>query len=188
QKNKHELIMKHLLFITLLMVAVTSCTDLLDKGSRDEITEKTYWKTDNDLRLYLNQFYPEFGSHLAYYNMDDMSDNLQPISPSDVLDGTRAVPESGGGWSWENIREINYFFENASDVTNGNQDQLDHYMGEGYFFRAYFYFQKLKRFGAVPWYNKVLGLNSEGLKASRDPRNTVADSIIRNLDKDITIL
>src|SRR5699024_9563418 len=52
----------------------------------------------------------------------------------------------------------------------------------------YFYFQKLKRFGAVPWYNEVLDLNSEGLKASRDPRNTVADSIIKNLDKAITLL
>src|SRR5699024_9214202 len=122
---------------------------------------------------------------INYFSLDEHSDNLQPLSPSGVLDGTRSVPESGGGWGWENIREINYFLENASQVTEGAQSDIDQYMGEGYFFRAYFYFQKVKRFGAVPWYDEALNIDSEELYAPREPRNIIVDHIIADLDRAI---
>ena len=180
--------MKRIILGILAITLLYACTDVLDKGPLNEVTEDEYWTTSSDLKLYLNQFYPSFGQHINYYSMDSNSDNAASNSPSEVLDGTRAVPGSGGGWSWGNIRDINYFFENAFNVTQGDQTKIDQYIGEGYFFKAYFYFQKLKRFGAVPIYDKVLTLNSEGLKAPRDPRNEVADSIIANLDRAISRL
>jgi hypothetical protein len=179
--------MKRILLILVVSNLMFAC-DLLDKSSLDQVTEDTYWTSSNDLKLYVNQFYPDLGGNLAYYNLDSNSDNLQPVSPSEVLNGTRSIPESGGGWDWSNIREVNYFLANASQVTEGTQSELDQYIGEGHFFRAYFYFQLVKRFGDVPYYDKVLDTDSEGLKAPREPRNVIIDNIISDLDESIALL
>jgi hypothetical protein len=56
------------------------------------------------------------------------------------------------------------------------------YDGLAKFFRAYFYFEKLKRFGEVPWFNTVLGSDDELLFKPRDTRDLIADSIIQDLD------
>lgn len=174
--------MRRIILILFLSNLAFGCTDVLDKGSLDEVTEQTYWTSAADLELNVNQFYPQLGGTINYFTLDVHSDNLQPLSPSEVLDGSRSVPESGGGWGWGNIREINYFLENASNVTEGAQSDIDQYLGEGYFFRAYFYFQKVKRFGAVPWYDEVLNIDSEELYAPREPRNVIVDHIIEDLD------
>lgn len=187
---KKTTVMRHRILIIILSVLAASCTDVLDKIPLDEITEQTYWTSASDLELYLNQFYPSFNGRIEYPDLDAHSDNLQPIAQSEILDGVRSIPASDGrqGWNWSDIRGINYFLENASKVTEGPQPELDHYMGEGYFFRAYFYFEKLKRFGGVPWYDQVLEIDSEELKASREPRNVIAGHIIEDLDRAIGLL
>lgn len=184
-----------MLFLSNLVFA---CTEVLDKGPLDEVTEFTYWTSASDLELNINQFYPELRpdntlsglrrSTVNYPALDVHSDNLQPLSPSRVLDGTRSIPATGGGWNWDNIRAINIFLENAPKATEGPQMKLDQYLGEGYFFRAWFYFQMVKRFGAVPWYDEVLNIDSEGLYATRDPRNVIVDHIIEDLDLAIDLL
>lgn len=180
--------MGRIIIIFLLSNLILSCTDVLDKGPQDEVTEQTYWTSVSDLELNINQFYPELSGTINYPDLDIHSDNLQPISPSGLLNGSRSIPESGGGWNWENIREINYFLENAPQASEGSQSEIDQYLGEGYFFRAWFYFQKVKRFGAVPWYDEVLNIDSEGLYVSREPRNIIVDHIIEDLDMAIELL
>ncbi|ULT23840.1 RagB/SusD family nutrient uptake outer membrane protein [Sphingobacterium sp. E70] len=57
------------------------------------------------------------------------------------------------------------------------------YAAEARFFRAYFYFDKLKRFGDVPWYDKVIDQNNEEqLTKPRDPRTLVVTNILADLD------
>lgn len=180
--------MKRIYLVLFLFTLSYSCTKVLDKPLLDEISESTYWKTSTDLELYVNQFYTTFRNPATYYNLDNNSDNLQPMAPNGVMNGTRSIPSSGGGWNWENIREINFFFQNASKVKEGSIDDINQYKGEAYFFRAYFYFDKLKRFGDVPWYNEALNINSEELYAARDPRNEIADHIVNDLDSAIAFL
>ncbi len=180
--------MKRVLTIIFISFLFSGCVDVLDKAPLDEITEKTYWTTTSDLELYINQFYPSLGEQINYYNQDNNSDNLQPLSPNDVLNGTRSIPATGSGWNWSNIRDINYFLANADKVAEGIKADIDQYKGEGYFFRAYFYFDKVKRFGDVPWYDEVLNIDSEELYASREPRNVIVDHIIDDLDKAISLL
>ncbi|WP_340110687.1 RagB/SusD family nutrient uptake outer membrane protein [Maribellus mangrovi] len=169
------------------------CTDVLDKYPLDEITEDSYWKTSTDMELYLNQFYTKFrkltaGWSLGVYESETNSDNMQPATPNSTLNGQRSVPASGGGWSWGDIRKINYFIENAENVTDGLEADIKHYKGEGRFFRAMFYFSKVSSFGAVPWYDKVLNIESEELYAPRIPRDQIVDKIIEDLDVAIDLM
>ena len=62
-------------------------------------------------------------------------------------------------------------------------------MGEAYFFRAWFYFNLLKKYGDVPWYSHVIEMDdTEELMRPRDSRLLIADSILADLDNAITHL
>src|SRR5690606_22648167 len=145
--------------VALLVVLAASCEKVLDRKPQDAITDFNYWKTPDDLKLYCNNFYTSL--YIPNQFSDEQSDDCVPNTPDSWLYGLATVPESGGGWSaadWENIRNANYFLTHFQTAT-GDQSEINQYMGEIHFFRAYEYFQKVKRFGDVPWIDKDLNVN-----------------------------
>jgi len=55
-------------------------------------------------------------------------------------------------------------------------------MGLARFFRAWFYFEKVKRYGDVPWIGKPLDVGDPDLTKGRDPRTLVMDSVLADLN------
>ena len=47
------------------------------------------------------------------------------------------------------------------------------------------YFNKVKTYGDVPWYDKVVNPGDEDLYKARDPRTLVADNMLRDIDQAI---
>ena len=182
------------LYLLVLSVAFmfNACDDgFLDLYPIDSITGESFWKTTGDLELYLNTFYPSFfPAHSGWYTTfyaENNSDNLVPELINSRLNGTTTLPASGGAWDWGTVRQINFFFENYSSAVGVGVD-IDHFKGEAHFFKAAAYFNLLKAFGDLPWYDKVLGPNDEELYSPRNSRELVADSILSNLDKAIQLL
>ncbi len=61
--------------------------------------------------------------------------------------------------------------------------QAARFAGVAKFFRAYFYYDKVQRFGDVPWYSHTIEKDDkEMLTKARDPRKLVVDSIIKDLE------
>ncbi|WP_119079164.1 RagB/SusD family nutrient uptake outer membrane protein [Chitinophaga alhagiae] len=175
----------------ILTLLVCSCNDgFLDKRPLNQISQPEFWKTTGDLEVYLNNLYgslPQWGSHDAGpYWADNNSDNMVPGLYNLRLAGLSILPVTGGGWNWGNIRAVNLFLEQAPAVTDGADK--DHFLGEGYFFRAWFYFELLQQFGDLPWIDKPLATNSPELYNERQPRNVIADNILKDLDQAITLL
>lgn len=50
------------------------------------------------------------------------------------------------------------------------------------FFRAYFYFEKVKRYGDVPWVDRPLGSDEEELYKGRDSRESVMEKVMEDVD------
>ena len=93
----------------------------------------------------------------------------------------RTVPISGGGWSWGDLRKMNTLI--------GNLDKCEDpavaakYEALTRFFRAYFYFDKIKRFGDVPWVEvEVDNTDGDILYAPRDSREVVMQHMIEDID------
>ena len=106
------------------------------------------------------------------------------ISAKNRMDGVITVPTAGGGWSWTNVRNVNYFLANADRVTTGLLK--DQYIGEAYFFRAWFYFELLKQFGDLPIITKTLSIADEDiLYSERKSRTDVVNFIVSDLDQAI---
>ncbi len=88
------------------------------------------------------------------------------------------------GWSpddWEDLRNINYFIINCADE-RVSESVRNHYIGIARFFRAYFYYEKVRRFGDVPWIDKPLDVDDEVLYAQRDSRELVMEKVYGDLE------
>lgn len=177
------------LCLLFLLLIASSCDKILDRPPKDQITDKDMTFTQNEMRLYANQFYPNFPDFFSVFWGDLSSDNMISgnYNYNAQISGTITVPSTGGGWDWGNVRAVNYFLANYH-VTKEPLNSVQTYIGEMYFWRAWFYFGLMKQFGALPWYNEPLTTNSEELYAPRLPRNVIADSILSDLDKAIDML
>lgn len=172
---------KRLLFIAAICFSLFACSEeFLDKEPLSEVTTENFFATASDLQLYTNGFYRMFPS-TSIYNGDSRTDNIIEIELSNELRGTRLVPTSGGGWNWGYLRDINFFLENYE--RSDDEAAKSHYGGVARFFRAYFYFEKLQRFGEVPWYDNTIDpTDEEALTKARDSRQFVVDKILEDLD------
>lgn len=186
-----------------LFSLMASCSkDFADRSPLDKISDANYWKTANDLKLYTNSLYDRndllaredgWGSIGPYgWDADNGADTEVKSVYNGRMNGENTVPSDGEGWGtgdWAALRSINYFMDNYKAVEALTSfDAVKQYVGEALFFRAAFYFTKLRRYGDLPWASSVVTLNSDVLNGGRLPRNQVVDSILTDLDKAVTYL
>ncbi|CAM3357277.1 RagB/SusD family nutrient uptake outer membrane protein [Zobellia roscoffensis] len=176
--------MKFKYSILICILLLIGCSDdYLDKEPLSDVTENNFFLKASDLQLYTNGFYRMFPS-TSIYDGDAVTDNIVSTTLSAEMRGSRTIPTTGGGWDWAYLRDINYFLENYEKCED--ESAKVHYSGVAYFFRAYFYFQKLKRFGEVPYYDKTLSAEDmESLQAPRESRQFITDKILEDLDRAI---
>lgn len=193
--------MKKILLLTVLFLGIgmvfNSCKkDFLDLNPQDQISDPEFWKSDQDMELYMNGLYSVLPGWLTSGSggnplLDAGTDMAISVglwlSTKNRLDGAITVPSSGGGWSWTNVRNVNYFLKNSDRVPNGGLK--DHYIGEAYFFRAFNYFNLLKQFGDLPIVKVPLSAtDKEILMGPRSSRTDVANFILSDLDMAISKL
>lgn len=144
----------------------------------DTLTPGSYFRNELDLELFTNSFYTSLPASEIY---EDEADIIINMIPGDEVTGQRVVPETGGGWTWTALRQINYFLENSYRCED--KEALNHYNALARFFRAYFYYAKVRRFGDVPWYDVTVGSADKNLlNKKRDSRNVVMDNVLADLD------
>ena len=157
----------------------TSCDDFTDLSPIDSFTDQSYWTTVDDLKMYATSFYGLLSSPSA--TLDGTSDNFVSRNASTWLFDQNTVPSSGGGWSWGDIRNCNYFLNRYQKV-QGSEADINKYVAEMRFFRSLLYFSKIKSFGDVPWYDRDLTTkDTEELYKARDPRDMVLGKVIEDL-------
>jgi len=188
-------IYKYIVILITGILMISCSKEYLDKPPLTQISNDVYWKTSNDLENYVIQFYSVFpafntvGSYMGLIGWDGLrgSDLQISSSPSTTIAGTRSAVTSGGEWKWDKIRDINIFFQNYSRCTDVF-DKYKHFVGEAHFFKAWFYFEKVRDYGNVPWFTSPLEMDSEELYKTQDDRTVVVDSILWHLDKAIEYL
>ena len=173
--------MKYRLILLAILAGVfSSCNkDYLDRQPESDISPDAFFRSEKDLELYTNSFYRALPSAEGVYN-EDIDNIVKQTLPAEVI-GNRTVPVSGGGWTWSDLRNINYFLENYNRTVP--EEQARKWAAVARFFRAYFYFDKVKRFGDVPWYSTALSVDDEAeLMKARDSRELVMDSVMADID------
>ena len=177
--------------------------DFLERYPLDQITNDTFWNTENDLAVYNNSLYnilrndtaipimmghkDGFDSHFSsIWEQDEFSDNLAPREPrhnrfQQVRAGKYNIPtnpEWFGYQGWNFVRAINVGMGNYNRAAIP-QATKDKYIGEARLFRGWFYAEKVQKFGDVPYVDRELNIDSEELFAARTPR---AEAMMKVLD------
>jgi len=170
---------RYIIIAIALITGLTACDDVLDTKPLSQISPETYFKTETDLQLFSNTFYNNMLDKSPY---DDQSDlYIQQNLSSEMIGGNkRTVPNSGGGWSWGDLRKMNTLLVYIDQCED--EAAIVKYTALTRFFRAYFYFEKVKRFGDVPWYENELGSADEDLYKPRDSRELVMTKMIEDID------
>lgn len=171
--------MKKLIKYTLVGIAALGlygCEDQLDRYHKDKLTPDKFFRNEQECQLYTNDFYTIFPTTVYGESADVIAKN---VLTSEVL-GNRTVPATASTWKWEKLRDINFFLEYSSNCKD--RDVRLQYEGLARFFRAYFYFEKVKYYGDVPWVDRPLASNEEELYKGRDSRDLVMSKVIEDID------
>ena len=171
--------MKKYIYTLLLLPVLLSCDKMLDVQPVDKLTPGSYFKNENELQLYSNRFYNNIlpGGTDLY---KEIGDNMIWTPLADEVSGQREIPEEGGGWTFTALRQVNFFLENIDNCKD--QAAVRKSRGIAQFFRAYFYFEKVKRFGDVTWIDHVPTSDDEVLYKARDSREVVMTHIFEDLN------
>jgi starch-binding outer membrane protein, SusD/RagB family len=178
-----------ILIMGLCSLFFISCDDFLTREPYNTIGSEEFFSSENDLVIYANgliQYMMPSAENLTW-SYDNFADYLavsaaQPF----LLNGWDYTKQTG--WSntdWRNLYRINYFLKNMNKAASAITDAsvLKHYEGVGRFWRAWFYFDKVRMFGDVPWYDEPIDAgNTENLYKKRDSREVVMDKVLEDLN------
>ena len=177
--------MKKYIAILFACVSFCACEDFLTQENPNKIESEYYFKDESSLEIYANGLTRSFATGIKnFVNGDKNADtHAWDGAAAYFKDNYSASDASNWGTSnWSQLRSINFYLDNMRKA-DAPEAVLNHYEGVGRFFRALFYYAKVRTFGAVPWYEKSIeATDQEALFKDRDNREFVASKILEDLD------
>lgn len=183
------------LYFIVISILLFSCD--LEQIPQDTTSKDAVFGSEKGLELYSYSFYDFLPSANNIHTADGMSDYAaRRGAPAFIMEGAYSSTSDDDGsasgndivalggdrdWGWGHLRNFNFFIENCTDE-NVSEDVRNHYIGVARFFRAFFYFEKVKRYGDVPWISTALDVEDPELFKGRDPRTLVMDEILKDLN------
>ena len=177
---------------------ISSCSDFLDRKPLTDNVDDGFFTEPIQLQAYCNKKYellPDY-KDINLFTEDQKSDNQAGDDPEDLFLPQRIKVASDVSYNrQQHLRDCNHFLhytlENVENGTLEDNKETQQYIGEMFFFRAYIYFEYLRKFGDFPIIKDELiadnyAANVEANK--RKPRNEVARFILGDLDEAINRL
>ncbi|MFD1629890.1 RagB/SusD family nutrient uptake outer membrane protein [Pseudopedobacter beijingensis] len=176
-----------LLFITSALI-FTSCKDILDEESINSISAEEYFDSENALKTYTNGFLTRYMPSVADLTRGDQYSDISVTTQTESFLKTGYSALDANNWttsSWTQLYNVNYYLKRMHEAAPfvKNDATMKHYEGVGRFWRAWFYWDKVKTFGDVPWYDATIDPNDESqLYKGRDPRDFVMSKVLEDLN------
>lgn len=172
---------RYLMIAALGALCITSCSleeEMVTQGSKDLIFGST-----QGLEAYSLSFYQQLPSLSELSTAESTSDYGVGKNVSEFYTNAYSA-ETSTSWGWGNLRKVNYFIDglHSKECTVPETDK-EHYEGLARWFRAYFYYNKLFKYGGVPWFDHCLKNDElDEMYKNRDSRDVIISHIIDDLD------
>lgn len=181
------------------MFAFSSCSDYLDKTPDENMSLEDVFANRNYAEGWLAGAYGLLPFE-GYDNTFDFFGGFYSASPyssaSDEIEMCLVTSFGNyinrGDWNplnittltmWNNsylaIRKLNIFLEYANGIPTTNEEK-GQWIGEAYFLRAFFYFNLVRNWGAVPIVNTILGTSDDISIYERRPVNECIQQIVND--------
>lgn len=167
-------------FLMILLMGTFSCEDYLDKEPATDIDSEAAYQNFYNFQGFVEELYnciPIFDKsnynnqwnwgEEEHYSNNGRNDILGRIDRGDFWVSTGYwlygnLNTSGGRWdhplwqgAWYGIRKANMGLENLDKMV-GTQEEKDLIAGQLYFFRAWFHYQIMVKWGGIPYIDRVL--------------------------------
>lgn len=199
----HKIYKSIFCMITLSLV-MSSCDGFLKEEPLDEKTAGQFWKTESDAKTAVNALY--FGG-VPYLNNIDVDGGWTPKATmwGGIMSGlfvdkrkdrTFTTASEGGNFNIEafdatarklwsefyiGISRANFVIANIPTMTNVlSEAQINNFVAQGKFFRAYAYYYLVKEFGDVPYVDKPY-TSLDGIYVERTP----AVDVYKHIEEDL---
>src|SRR6186997_697575 len=195
--------LKYLYSIAACLFFLSCKKDVLDRPPLTSIIdgENTYWRNEDDIRLYANAFYPNYftgfntGFGVDYtpvrgytFNDDLTGKNVQASFESSVPTSRGSTSETaawmgeyaGPTWDFAWVRKSNIMIDRLENVAKPNltDEGFKHWTAVAKFFRGFEYSRLVSVFGDVPYFDKVVeNTDLPTLYKDRDNRGIVMDKV-----------
>jgi hypothetical protein len=181
----------------ILLLNICSCGDsFLDVTPQDQLSDATFWKSENDAILALNGCYKEWETKTNVVFMDAATDNgyeqfdyhFQKIGNGQLMatspTGLNGIWFDGTATRWfryDRIRKYNNFLEKV-DAVEMDITKKEQYKAEVRFLRAYDYYNKVMLYGDIPLILEVIK-DAGDSNISRTPKVDIENFILNELDE-----
>ena len=165
-----------------------SCEDFLSADPVNRVSAEAFFVSESDLQLYCNGLLESYCPSANTIGMGDSYTDLTASKSGTDYYKPGAAWDAGKqtGWDvgdWRSIRRANIMLRDMVRAKeNVSEAVYNHYEGVARFWRAYFYYSKVKTFGNVPWIDHVLDVDDALLYAGRDDREYVMSKVLEDLN------
>jgi len=196
--------MKYLKYIYCLLACCffLACNKkTLDRPPLTSYVDGTFWRNEDDVRLYSNAFYTQYfngfntGFTVDYtpvrgytFNDDLTGKNVQSSFESTVPTSRGSSAETadwlgtyaGPTWDFAWVRKANVLLDRLDNIVKPKitDEAYKHWTAVGKFFRGYEYCRLISVFGDIPYFDKVVeNTDLATLYKDRDNRGVVMDKV-----------
>ncbi|HVW95458.1 MAG TPA: RagB/SusD family nutrient uptake outer membrane protein [Mucilaginibacter sp.] len=170
---------KNILILSIATFTLVYSSCKIDRTPESVFSDANFWNNESDLQNAANRFYQQ----LPGYTVDSRSDEYVSTSPDNISNSTRGIVATSNDWNlpYQQIFVANNILEKGVKASVADAIK-NRYFGEARFFRAYYYFMLVEKYGDVPLVLKTLSPTDPNLTMPRSPRETVIKAIYDDLD------
>ena len=168
--------MKNIIAIILLLPLAISCSDLLEEKPKAVATE-TFYNTAEEIESAVYAAYAPLRdgySTLWFVNAGEVDYAVGRLSFANLSDfqglNSTNISRTDGVWTslYQAVRNANLVIKNAPNSSSATSDEINKYVAEARFLRAFCYYQMVRNWGALPLRTEDNMMDSDVARSSED--------------------
>lgn len=168
--------MKNILLMILLLPLAIACSNILDENPKAVATE-TFYNTANEIEAAVFAAYAPLRtgySTLWYVNAGEVDYAVGRLSFANLSDfqgfNSTNISRTDGVWTslYQSIRNANLVIKNAPNSQKATPEEINKYVAEAKFVRAFCYYQMVRNWGALPLRTEDNMMESDVARSSEE--------------------
>ncbi|UAY55348.1 RagB/SusD family nutrient uptake outer membrane protein [Arachidicoccus terrestris] len=162
--------------------------DFLNRLPENAVPSEQFWNSAADIEKAVTGVYNQLGGDGIIYDAamsDDAFAQYPWESSATVMSSGDVTTDLTGSWGFTDIRRANFFLDNCDKATI-DAEQLAQYKAQVRFLRAWFYWDRVVKYGDYPLITTALEIDQ--VDVPRTPRAEVVDFLIKELDTVAAVL
>lgn len=176
-----KFILKSVYAAGLVCGALTFASCELDRLPETTLADNNFWQSEVDMRGACNKLYVD----LPGLTHDLRADDLYGLATDNTSSGNWTISATSSNWTdpYKKIAVANNIIEKGNASSGLTENQKKRWTAEACFFRAFHYFELVKKYGDVPLILKAFDNTGDpDIKMPRTPRAEVIAQIYDDLN------